>query len=281
MSELPTHPKSEESFFWNTSSRQGKESELPVISVDRVFKRFQYWSDRPSSLKSVLVDIARGKLSLGNRETFTALDSVSFDIYPGEFVGIMGRNGAGKSTLLKIISGIYTPTQGSVHVRGTIAPMIELGAGFHHDLSGFENIFMNAAILGFGRKATLEAIPDILEFSELGDKIHMPTKNYSSGMLVRLGFSIAAHLAAPIMLIDEVLAVGDAGFQEKCLAKIHQLHREGRTIVLITHDSHAIETHCNRCIVIDQQRKVFDGDPKKGTEVYLESVRPSAVKFLG
>lgn len=246
----------------------------PVIAVDGVSKRFQYWSDRPSSLKSILVDAARGKVGFGRRESFLALDSVSFDIYPGEFVGIMGRNGAGKSTLLKIISGIYSPTEGAVHVSGTIAPMIELGAGFHHELSGFENIFMNAAILGFGRKATHAAIPDILEFSELGDKIHMPTKNYSSGMLVRLGFSIAAHLAAPIMLIDEVLAVGDAGFQEKCLAKIHELHREGRTIVLITHDSEAIRKHCNRCIVIDQQRKVFDGSPDEATKIYLKSVRP-------
>lgn len=198
----------------------------PVISVQNVSKRFRYWSDRPTSIKSALVDLVRGRFQAGQIQSFQCLENISFDIYPGEFVGIMGKNGAGKSTLLKMISGIYTPTSGRIVIRERIAPLIELGAGFNGELSGYENIFLNAAILGFGRKAAFEALESIITFSELGDKIHMPVKNYSSGMLVRLGFSIATHLDAPILLIDEVLAVGDHQFQQKCLAKIRELHQE-------------------------------------------------------
>jgi ABC-2 type transport system ATP-binding protein len=249
-----------------------KQDLKPAIRVHNVTKKFRYWSERPNSVKTMLVDLVRGKIKLGRREEFFTLRNVSFDIEQGDFVGIMGRNGAGKSTLLKLISGIYAPTEGSIEVKDQIAPLIELGAGFHGDLSGYENIFLNAAILGFGRKATLEALPRILEFSELGDKIHMPVKNYSSGMLVRLGFSVASHLSAPILLIDELLAVGDAGFQQKCLNKIQSLHGEGRTIILITHDPEAVRKHCNRCIVIEQQQKVFDGDASTGVDTYMKIV---------
>jgi ABC-type polysaccharide/polyol phosphate transport system ATPase subunit len=241
-----------------------------VIHVDNVTKKFRYWDDRPTSLKTVLVNIARLKFDFGQRREFYTLRNVSFEVKKGDFLGIMGRNGAGKSTLFKLISGIYHPTSGSVRVTEQIAPLIELGAGFHGDLSGYENIFLNAAVLGFGRKVTLEAIPAILDFAELGEKIHMPVKNYSSGMLVRLAFSVATHLAAPILLIDEILGVGDAGFQAKCLRKIHELHNEGRTVILVTHDPAAVRNHCNRCIVIEKQEKVFDGDPIRGTDEYLK-----------
>jgi ABC-2 type transport system ATP-binding protein len=214
----------------------------------------------------------QGKLDFGNRTYFKALEDINFDIQPGEFVGIMGKNGSGKSTLMKLICGIYTPTSGTIQVTSNIAPLIELGAGFHGDLSGYENIFLNAAILGFGKKATEEALAEILDFAELGEKISMPLKNYSSGMLVRLGFSIATHLTAPIILIDEVLAVGDVGFQNKCLKKIHQLHNEGRTIVLITHDMNTVSQNCSRCIVISDKKKIFDGPPSEGVHVYMQSV---------
>jgi len=244
-----------------------------VIEVDQVIKEFYYWSDRPSTFKKVLVNALKGKFDFGQKTRITALDGVSFDIHQGDFVGIMGRNGAGKSTLLKLISGIYVPTSGKIEVKAPIAPLIELGAGFHSDLSGYENIFLNAAILGFGRKAAMEALPQILEFSELGEMIYMPVKNYSSGMLVRLGFSIASHLTAPIILMDEVLSVGDQGFQAKCLRKIHSLHDEGRTIVVITHDPVAVRDHCNRCIVIANHKKIFDGGAKEGVDVYLQAVQ--------
>jgi ABC-type polysaccharide/polyol phosphate transport system ATPase subunit len=241
--------------------------EKPVISVIQLSKEFSFSAERPSSLKSLLTEAARGKLRF-NKETFRVLHDVSFDIYPGDFVGIMGKNGAGKSTLLKLISGIYTPTSGTINTRGVIAPLIELGAGFHPDLTGIENIYLNASILGFGKEATEAALADIIEFSELGDHVHRMIKNYSSGMLVRLGFSIATHLAAPILLVDEVLAVGDISFQRKCIRKIKDLHQEGRTIILITHDPTSVREHCNRCIVIDQKQKVFDGSPREGVAIY-------------
>ena len=246
----------------------------PAIQVRNVTKRFQYWSERPSTLKSVLVNAARGKFNFGEKKEFTAFADVSLDIAPGEFVSIMGRNGAGKSTLLKLISGIYTPTRGSIQVDGRIAPLIELGAGFHPDLSGYENIFLNASILGFGKKAAEEALPRILDFAEIGDKIYMPVKKYSSGMLVRLGFAVATHLDAPILLVDEVLAVGDAGFREKCLTKIEELHRAGRTIVLVTHNPEQVKRHCSRCIVIGDQKKLYDGPSEGGAAAYLEATHP-------
>ncbi len=248
-------------------------SDQVVIRVSQVTKRFRYWIDQPSSIKTLLVRLLQCDLSFGERKEFTALDDVSFDIRKGEFVGIMGRNGAGKSTLLKLICGIYSPTCGTISVKEPIAPLIELGAGFHPDLSGYENIFLNASVLGFGKKATLSALNHILEFAELGDHIHMPTKKYSSGMMVRLGFSIAAHLNAPIILIDEVLAVGDAGFQAKCIQKIQDLHKAGRTIILITHSPEAVRNYCQRCIVISNCRKLFDGPASAGVDAYLESVQ--------
>jgi len=247
-------------------------SKSPLIRINEVSKRFRYWNNSPKSFKQILINLIKGKFNLGNKATLTVLDGVSFDIYPGEFVGIMGRNGAGKSTLLKLISGIYMPTAGKIEVNAPVAPLIELGAGFHYELSGYENIFLNAAILGFGQKATQAALPEILAFAELGDKIYMPVKNYSSGMVIRLGFAIATHLTAPILLIDEVLAVGDVGFQNKCLKKIHDLHKSGRTIILITHVPEAVRNHCSRCIVIDNHVKVYDGPAAQGVDIYMSAV---------
>jgi ABC-type polysaccharide/polyol phosphate transport system ATPase subunit len=245
----------------------------PVIEVKNLTKSFDHWMDQPHSFKNLLMRVSKGNWNpfvVGKQ--FTVLKDVSFNIFPGEFVGIMGRNGAGKSTLLKLISGIYSPTSGSIETRAVIAPLIELGAGFHPDLSGYENIFLNAAILGFGKKAIEKIVPEILEFSELGEQIHKPIRNYSSGMMARLGFSVAINLAAPVLLVDEILGVGDAGFQVKCLAKIEEMHNAGRTIVLITHDPNAIEKHCSRCIVIENCEKVFDGNAKEGAERYKKLV---------
>ena len=250
------------------TSEENQNQRQPVISVRNVSKRFRFWDDRPTSFKTVLVNALRGNFEFGSKREFDALKGISFDIYPGEFVGIMGRNGAGKSTLMKLLAGIYQPSSGEIHVNGQIAPLIELGAGFHPELSGYENIFLNAAVLGFGRAATEEALPQILEFAELGDKIYMPIKNYSSGMLVRLGFSVATHLTAPVILIDEILAVGDLAFQQKCIAKVHELNKAGKTIVLITHSPDDVARHCGRCIVLNQARKVFDDQASQGAEVY-------------
>jgi len=249
----------------------------PHIHIDHLTKDFLSWADRPSTLKSILVDLLRGKFHMGRQQVFHVLDDVSFTIKPGEFVGILGKNGAGKSTLLKLISGIYTPTSGKITLNAKIAPLIELGAGFHPDLSGYENIFLNAAILGFGRQAALDALPKILEFCELGDQIYMPVRHYSSGMLVRLGFAVATHLDAEILLIDEVLAVGDAGFQEKCLRRIRDLHQSGRTVILITHDYNAVRRHCQRALVFADRKLAYDGGPEKAVEIYLASVGAKGV----
>ncbi len=250
------------------ASESNEIRQQPIISVRKVSKKFRFWDDRPTSFKTVLVNALYGNFEFGSKREFDALRDITFDIYPGEFVGIMGRNGAGKSTLMKLLAGIYQPTSGEIGVNGQIAPLIELGAGFHPELSGYENIFLNAAVLGFGRAATEEALPEILEFAELGEKIHMPIKNYSSGMLVRLGFSVATHLTAPIVLIDEILAVGDLAFQQKCIQKVHELNKEGKTIVLITHSPSSVAEHCSRCIVIDQTEKVFDGAALEGSDFY-------------
>lgn len=243
----------------------------PVISLTNVSKSFVLWNDRTDSVKKVLVNLLKGKFDFGKKQKIEVLKDVSFSIYPGEFVGIMGYNGAGKSTILKIVSGIYKPTSGSVRITGVIAPLLELGAGFTDELSGYDNIFLNAAILGFGRKKTSQLLNEIIEFSELGDRIHSPVRNYSSGMTIRLAFAIAVHLDASILLFDEVLAVGDVAFQQKCIDKILKLHQLGKSIVLVTHSPEIVKTYCDRCIVIGDKTKIYDGPPAEGVEVYTNS----------
>ena len=239
-----------------------------AVEFRNVTKAFKIWHERPDSIKTILADALRLRFNKGDREARTVLKNISFDIRKNDFIGIMGRNGAGKSTLLKLITGIYHPSAGQVVTRGRVAPLLELGAGFAPELSGYENIFLNASILGFGRAQATRYLNSIIEFSELGDAITRPVKKYSSGMLVRLGFSIAVHLEADILLFDEILAVGDVGFQDKCMRKIRELHNEGRSIVLVTHHPGQIEQFCDRCIVIDQSGILFDGAAKEGAKCY-------------
>lgn len=243
-----------------------------VIDVKGVSKKFVHWENRNLDLKKTLVRILNGTVRNTGRKEILVLDNISFSIGKGEFVGLMGRNGAGKSTILKIISGIYSPTSGEVVINGKIAPVLELGAGFAEELSGYENIFLNASILGFGREHTLAVLKQIIEFSDLGEHIYAPVRNYSSGMLVRLAFSIACHMDAPIFLFDEVLAVGDIGFQKKCLNKIEELYRGGRSIILVTHNPEAVTQFCKRCIVFDNKKIVYDGDAEGGIKVYTSKV---------
>ncbi len=239
-----------------------------TIELRRVCKSFRNWDARPFSIKEFLVNLSRFRSGFKRGETVQVLRDVSFSIHSGEFVGIMGPNGAGKSTILKVISGIYLPTSGTAISHGQIAPLIELGAGLHQDLSGLENIYLNGAILGFGRAAVSSKISEILEFADLGEKIHMPVRYYSNGMLARLGFSIATHLPAPILLIDEILAVGDLTFQEKCIRKINELHDQGRTIVLVSHDPKAIASYCDRCVVISAGGVFYDGPAEHAEAQY-------------
>lgn len=203
-------------------------------------------------------------------QTFMALNGVDLTVYQGEALGIIGRNGAGKSTLLKLLSRITAPTEGEIKIRGRVASMLEVGTGFNNEMTGRENIYMNGAILGM-TKAEIDAkLPQIIEFSECGDFIDTPVKRYSSGMFVKLAFSVAAHLDSEIMIMDEVLAVGDMKFQKKCLTKMRQAaQRDGKTVLYVSHNMATIRDLCDRCIVLDKGKVVFDGEVDEGISIYL------------
>ena len=204
-------------------------------------------------------------------ETFLALDDVSFDVQKGERIGIIGRNGAGKSTLLKLISRVTAPTDGMIGLNGRVASMLEVGTGFHGELTGRENIYMNGAILGMSRKEIDAKIEDIIDFSECRQFIDTPVKRYSSGMYVKLAFSVAAHLDSEIMIMDEVLAVGDMAFQKKCLSKMNDVSQaQGRTILYVSHNMNTIRQLCTRCIVLDHGKLVFDGETEEAIARYME-----------
>lgn len=201
-------------------------------------------------------------------DLFYALNDVSFEVHKGEAVGIIGHNGAGKSTILKLISQVTGPSSGSIELNGRVASMLEVGTGFHQELSGRENIFMNGAILGMTRAEINKKIEDIIEFSECRQFIDTPVKRYSSGMYVKLAFSVAAHLDSEIMIMDEVLAVGDAKFQEKCLGRMGDEAHGGRTVLYVSHNMNTIRALCNRVIVLDHGKKLYDGDVEQGILLY-------------
>ena len=204
-------------------------------------------------------------------ETFWALDGIDLEIKKGEAVGIIGSNGAGKSTLLKILSRVTAPTEGDIWIDGRVASMLEVGTGFHGELTGRENIYMNGAILGMTKKEVDEKIESIIDFSECRQFIDTPVKRYSSGMYVKLAFAVASHLDAEIMVMDEVLAVGDMKFQKKCLGKMGDEAKGGRTVLYVSHNMATIRNLCTRCIVLDKGKIVFDGDVEKAIEIYLNT----------
>ena len=221
-----------------------------------------------------------GDAGISGGEPFMALDGVSFEVEHGERVGIIGRNGAGKSTLLKLISRITAPTRGDIWIDGRVASMLEVGTGFNGELTGRENIYMNGAILGMKKKEIDAKIGDIIDFSECGQFINTPVKRYSSGMYVKLAFSVAAHLDAELMIMDEVLAVGDMAFQKKCLEKMGAVSRqEGKTILYVSHNMNTIRQLCGRCIVLDGGKLVFDGDVEEAINRYMD-IRTDTEKLL-
>jgi len=199
---------------------------------------------------------------------YLALDNISFEIKDKDIVGIIGKNGAGKSTTLGLIAGVLAPNKGKIEVNGKIAPLLELGAGFHPDLSGRENIILNGILLGMTKEEILSKLENIIKFSELGEFIDQPIRIYSSGMLSRLGFSVAVYVNPDILLIDEVLSVGDYKFQEKSRKKIYEFKEKGKTIIFVSHDVGMIKELCNKVIVIDKHKKIFEGDVVKGVEIY-------------
>jgi ABC-2 type transport system ATP-binding protein len=231
------------------------DNRTPRIVVDDVRKGFTL--RRTHSIKETVVAAVRRK-PLTSR--FHALDGVSFEIHEGEAVALLGFNGSGKSTTLKMISGVLRPDSGRVLTRGRVAGLIEVGAGFHPDLSGRENIFLNAAILGMSKKETEARFDEIVAFSEIEQFIDTEVKHYSSGMFLRLAFSVAIHTEVDILLIDEILSVGDEPFQQKCLARIRELHAAGKTLVVVSHDLNMVADLCDRGIFLRNGRVEFDGE---------------------
>lgn len=213
-------------------------------------------------------------------ETFMALENVSFEVKKGERIGIIGHNGAGKSTLLKLLSRVTAPTEGAIGLNGRVASMLEVGTGFHGELTGRENVYMNGAILGMSKKEIDKKIEDIIEFSEVRQFIDTPVKRYSSGMFVKLAFSVAAHLDAEIMIMDEVLAVGDVAFQTKCLNKMNDVSiNDGRTILYVSHNMNTVRQLCQRCIVLDHGHVIFDGSVEEGIAMYIKSDQEASTHF--
>jgi len=227
-----------------------------VVRVEHVTKQFTVRKD--NSLKERIVHA--GRRGRAHKQDYTAVDGVSIEIHAGTTVGLLGPNGSGKSTLLKLIGGIVSPTSGRVVTRGRMAALLELGAGFHPDLSGRENVYLNASIMGMTRAETAARFDDILEFSGIGDFIDTQVKFYSSGMFVRLAFAVAVHTDPDVLLVDEVLAVGDEAFQRKCMERIARFRNEGRTIVLVSHSAAQVQELCDRGIVLKDGELVFDGD---------------------
>jgi lipopolysaccharide transport system ATP-binding protein len=242
----------------------------PVVRVSHLSKRFRLFHERNQSLKQSLLNRRRSR-----HEDFWALRDVTFDVMPGETFGVIGHNGSGKSTLLKCLTQILQPDEGSVSVTGSISALLELGAGFHPELSGRENVFLNAAILGVPRKQVHDRFDDIVEFSGLGQFIDTPVKNYSSGMFVRLGFAVAVNVDPDVLIIDEVLSVGDADFQAKCGDKIAEFRDRGKTIVLVTHSMPDVVRICQRAAWIDHGRLRMLGAPHEITDAYLATAHES------
>lgn len=210
----------------------------------------------------------------GKNETFMALNGINLEVKKGETLGIIGGNGAGKSTTLKILSRVTAPTEGSIKIKGRISSLLEVGTGFHPELTGRENIYLNGAILGMTKEEVDSKIEDIIDFSECRQFIDTPVKRYSSGMFVKLAFSVAAHLDSEIIIMDEVLAVGDMKFQQKCLGKMGDVaHKEGRTILYVSHNMNTIRQLCSRCVVLEKGKIIFDGDTEEAIAIYMNSTK--------
>lgn len=247
----------------------------PILEVKNVWKSYKIGArqERYLSLRDSMVGFLKNGWQ--KKETFWALKDVSFDVYPGETLGIIGRNGAGKTTLLKILSRITPPTKGSIKVRGRLASLLEVGTGFHPELTGRENIYLNGSILGLKRREINRQFDAIVDFSGVEDFLDTPLKHYSSGMQLRLAFAVAAHLEPEILLIDEVLAVGDAEFQRRCIGKMDEVSKSGRTVLFVSHNQGAVKQLCTKGMVIDKGQCVFWGTSLDALGYYSEKISKS------
>ena len=267
-------------------------SEELALKIEHVSKEYRLGMIGGATLKAELQskfaklrhredpNLKIGEKAHGKNERFLALDDVSFEIKKGERVAIIGHNGAGKSTLLKLICRVTAPTKGNIYINGRITSMLEVGTGFHQELTGRENIYLNGAILGMTKAEVAKKYDEIVEFSEIAQFIDTPVKRYSSGMRVKLGFSVASHLDSEIMIMDEVLAVGDVNFQNKCIAQMKKVaEEEGRTILYVSHNMATVKNLCDRCIVLSHGKIVFDGGVDEGIAVYMEKDSPETTHF--
>lgn len=239
----------------------------PMVEVNGLGIRFNLAKERVDSLKEYFLKFTKGALHF---EEFWALRNVSLTIEKGDFYGLVGINGSGKSTLLKTVAGVFKPTEGSVKVNGTIAPLIELGAGFDMDLTARENIFLNGAVLGFSKDHMMEKFDDIVNFSELHDFLDVPLKNYSSGMVARIAFAIATATKPDILIADEILAVGDYAFQEKCEQRMKELLDGGTTVIFVSHSIDQVKRMCNKATWLEKGKVIMTGDAETVCDAYSQ-----------
>lgn len=238
-----------------------------AVDVSHVTKTFRLYKERNQTLKATIM---RGRMSV--HEDFTALDDVSFDVPTGSTFGLIGSNGSGKSTLLKCLAKIYFPETGSISARGKLAALLEVGSGFHHELSGRENVFLNGSILGMSKKEITRKFDEIVDFSGVESFIDQPVKNYSSGMYVRLGFAIAINVDPDVLVVDEVLAVGDAEFQEKCRQKFLDFKKQGKTVILVSHSMDTVSQMCDHAAWLSHGQLVAVGEADSTIKSYLDSL---------
>lgn len=254
-------------FIFDSGKTRAMKREIQ-IDVNQVTMRYAMNRNRIMSIKEYVVSRVKGTYQM---DTFSALEGISFCVRRGEVLGIIGRNGAGKSTLLKVISGILRPTEGSVYVKGSIAPMLELGSGFDQDLTGYENIFLNGAILGYSKEFLKSRFEEIVKFSELGEFIYAPLRTYSSGMMMRLAFSIAAVVVPEVLIVDEILSVGDASFQEKSRRRMKELMGGGTTVLFVSHEMQQVKMLCQRVLWLEHGRMVGIGPAEEICRQYEAS----------
>lgn len=234
-----------------------------AVDIKNVSKRYKLYSNKKDQAIEALFPFIHR-----HHSDFYAIKDFNLVVNEGDILGIMGRNGSGKSTLMKLVAGVIQPTTGSVMVKGNLVPLLELGSGFHRDFTGYENIYFYTAVLGYPKKKVLEKTAEIIEFADIGEFINQPLKSYSSGMKTRLAFSVSVNIDPDILILDEVLSVGDAAFKEKSYEKIKQFFDNGKTILFVSHSMESIKTLCNRAIIIEKGKLLMDGDPESVIEKY-------------
>ena len=248
-----------------------------VVTVENVTQRFRVIHERPDTLRELFSKFLRKGVSYHDLD---AVKDLSLKVPKGQMLALIGRNGSGKSTLLKIIAGVYRPTSGRVHVEGSVAPLIELGAGFHHELTGRENILLNGLLMGYSKEKMQEREQSIIDFAEIGDFIDAPIKQYSSGMQTRLAFAVATEVDPQVLILDEILAVGDAGFQQKCFTRIQNFREAGKTILYVTHNMASVIQYCDRAVLLEKGSIMADGDPAEVAEIYKNLLSPEMAPLV-